>query len=208
LITRGQAVEGIENPVAFGQAVFALQEGEISQPISTGNHYLIAKLLERNAAYLPPFEEVQAAVQEALVQERSMALARQHADAWLNEVNAGKSLDELAQLHNTQVEQTGLFSRNSTIPTLGRPQAFIKEAFQMRLGDARVADLMGQPAIIVLKERQAFDAEAYEKEKAQLKQRIARQRRDQVFAQWSNDLRQQAEERRRISINQSALALL
>jgi hypothetical protein len=35
-----------------------------------------------------------------------------------------------------------------------------------------------------------------------------RQRRDQVFAQWSNDLRQQAEERRQISINQSILALL
>jgi peptidyl-prolyl cis-trans isomerase D len=208
LITRGQAVEGIENPAAFGQAVFALQEGDISQPMSMGNHHLIMKLLERKAAYLPPFEEVQAAVQEALLRERTRELARQQADAWLNEVKAGKSLDELAQMLNTQAEQTDLFSRNSTIPKLGRPQAFMKEAFRMRVGDARVVDLMGQPAIIVLKERQAFDAEAYEKDKEQLRQRVLRQRRDQVFAQWSNDLRQQAEERRQISINQSILALL
>jgi peptidyl-prolyl cis-trans isomerase D len=208
LITRGQAVEGIENPAAFGQAVFALQEGDISQPMSMGNHHLIMKLLERKAAYLPPFEEVQAAVQEALVRERTRELARQQADAWLNEVKAGKSLDELAQMLNTQAEQTDLFSRNSTIPKLGRPQAFMKEAFRMRVGDARVVDLMGQPAIIALKERQAFDAEAYEKDKEQLRQRVLRQRRDQVFAQWSNDLRQQAEERRQISINQSILALL
>jgi peptidyl-prolyl cis-trans isomerase D len=208
LITRGQAVEGIENPAAFGQAVFALQEGEISQPTSMGNRYLVMKLLERKAAYLPPFEEVQAAVQEAVVRERTGELARQQADAWLNEVKAGKSLDELAQMLNTQVEQTGLFSRNSTIPNLGRPQAFIKEAFRMHVGEARAVDLMGQPALIVLKERQAFDAEAYEKDKAQLKQRVLRQRRDQVFAQWSNELRQQAEERRQISINQGVLALL
>jgi hypothetical protein len=135
-------------------------------------------------------------------------LARQQADAWLNEVKAGKSLDDLAQRLNTQAEQTDLFSRNSTIPKLGRPQALIKEAFRMRVGDARVVDLMGQPAIIVLKERQAFDAEAYEKDKAQLKQRVLRQRRDQVFAQWSNDLRQQAQERRQITINQGVLSLL
>jgi peptidyl-prolyl cis-trans isomerase D len=208
LIARGQAVEGIENLAAFSQAVFALQEGEVSQPMSMGNHYLIMKLLERKAAYLPPFEEVKAAAQEALVRERTRELARQQAEAWLTEVKAGKSPDELAQMLNTQAEQTGLFSRNSTVPTLGHPQAFIKEAFRMRVGDARVVDLTGQPAIIVLKERQAFDAEAYEKDKAQLKQRALRQRRDQVFAQWSNDLRQQAEERHLISINQSVLALL
>ena len=208
LIARGQAVEGIENPEAFGQAVFALREGEISQPISMGNHYFVVKLLERKAAYLPPFEEVHAAVREALVQERTRELARQHADAWLNEVKAGKSLDELAQTLNAQAEQTGLFSRNSTIPQLGRAQAFMTEAFRMQPGDARVVDLMGQPAIIVLKERQAFDPEAFEKDKVQFKQRVVRQRRDQVFAQWSNDLRQRAEEHRRISINQGVLALL
>jgi peptidyl-prolyl cis-trans isomerase D len=208
LIARGQAVEGIENPAAFTQAVFALQEGDVSQPMSMGNHYLIMKLLERKTAYLPPFEEVQAAVREALVQGRTRELARQKAEAWLTEVKAGKSLDELAQALNTQAEQTDMFSRNSTIPKLGHPQAFIKEAFRMHVGDVRVVDLMEQPAIIVLKERQAFDAEAYEKDKAQLKQRVLRQRRDQVFARWSNDLRQQAEERQQISINQSILAVL
>jgi hypothetical protein len=61
---------------------------------------------------------------------------------------------------------------------------------------------------VVLKERQEFDAEAYEKEKAQLKQRVLRQRRDQTFAQWSNDLRREAEEHRQITINQNILAVL
>jgi hypothetical protein len=76
------------------------------------------------------------------------------------------------------------------------------------VGDARVIDLSEQPAVIVLRERQGFDAEAYEQEKAQLQQRVVRQRRDQTFAQWAKDLRRQAEERHQISINPNLLAAL
>ena len=101
-----------------------------------------------------------------------------------------------------------MFSRNSAIPKLGRPQPFVKEVFRMRVGDARVVDLLNQPAVVVLKERESFDPEAYEKEKTQLQQRVLRQRREQTFAEWSNDIRRQAEERQEISINQSVLAVL
>jgi hypothetical protein len=101
-----------------------------------------------------------------------------------------------------------MFARNSTIPKLGRPPAFIKETFQMNVGEARVIDLLDQPAVVILKEREPFDAEAYEKDKVQLKQRVLRQRRDQTFAQWADDLRRQAEERHEIAINQSVLAVL
>jgi peptidyl-prolyl cis-trans isomerase D len=207
-IVRGQTVEGIENSGAFTQAAFALQDGEVSRPTLIGNRYVVMKPLERKASSLPPLEEVQETVREALVQERSQALARQKADELLSEVEAGKSLQDLAQTLNTQTEQTGLFSRNSAIPQWGRPQGFIREVFRMTVGEARVVDLSEQPAVVVLKERQEFDAEAYEKEKAQLRQQMLRQKREQTFAQWSNDLRRQAEERHEIAVNQSILAVL
>jgi peptidyl-prolyl cis-trans isomerase D len=207
-IAHGQAVKGVENTDAFAQVAFALQDGEVSLPTSIGNHYLVMKLLERRESSIPPFDEVKEAVREALVQERSQALARQKADALLAEVKAGKSLDELAQALNAHTEQTGLFSRNSAIPKLGRPQEFIGEVFRMRVGEARVVDLMEQPAVVVLKERKGFDAEAYEHEKAQMRQQVLRQKREQTFAQWSNDLRRQAGERHEISVNQNLLAVL
>ncbi len=78
----------------------------------------------------------------------------------------------------------------------------------MTMGEARVVDLPEQPAVVVLKERQEFDAEAYEKEKAQMRQQMLRQKREQIFTQWSNDLRRQAEERHEISVNQNILAVL
>jgi hypothetical protein len=71
-----------------------------------------------------------------------------------------------------------------------------------------VLDLLEQPAVVVLTEHREFDPEAYEKDKAQTKQQVLRQKRDQTFSQWANELRRQAEERHEISVNQSFLAVL
>jgi peptidyl-prolyl cis-trans isomerase D len=206
-MAQGAVVEGIENSAAFIQAAFALQDEEVSQPTLIGNHHVIMKLLERKASHIPPLEEVKDTVREALVRERSDTLARQKADVWLAEVKAGKALEQLAQAVGIETEQTGLFSRNGTIPKLGRPRGFIREVFHMRVGEARVMDLLEQPAVVVLKERKEFDAEAYEKDKTQMRQQVLREKREQTFSQWANELRRQAEERREIFVNQSLLTV-
>jgi peptidyl-prolyl cis-trans isomerase D len=207
-IAPGAVVEGIEDSAAFTQAAFALQDGQVSRPTLIGSRYLVMKLLERQVSSIPPFEEVKETVREALVQERSQTLAGKKANEYLTEVKAGRSIEDLAQALNSQIEQTGLFSRNSTIPKLGRPQGFIREVFGMSVGEARIVDVSDQPAVVVLKERQEFDADAYEKDKAQMQQQVLRQKREQTFAQWSHDLRRRAEERREISINESLVAVL
>lgn len=206
-IAQGEVVEGIDNSTAFMRAAFALQDGEVSRPTLIGNQYVVEKLLERKASHIPPFEEVKDAVRDALVREGSHALARQKANEWLTEVQAGQSIEQLAQAFNAQTEHTGLFSRNGAIPKLGRPQEFIREVFRMRVGEGRVVDLLEQPAVVVLTEHKEFDAEGYEKDKAQMKQQVLRQKREQTFSQWSNDLRRQAEERREIAVNPSLLAV-
>jgi len=206
LMPRGQAVEGIETPAIFSQAAFSLQVEEVSQPTVIGGQYVIMKLLERKEPYEPLLEEVQDAVREAVIRERSAELARKRADALLAEVKGGKSLEDLAPTLPGEVEQTGFFSRSSAIPKLGRPQDFITEAFRMRVGETRVFILQGKPTLAVLKERTGFDAEAYAKEKAEVEQRVLRQKRERIFSQWLSDLRRQAEERGEISLNQSLLA--
>jgi peptidyl-prolyl cis-trans isomerase D len=208
LITRGQTIEGIEHTALFTQTAFELQEGQVSRPMTLGSRYAIMKPLERQASYIPPFEEVKDAVGDALMQERSKDLARQNAEAFITDLKAGKSLEELAHTLDSQAEQTGLFSRGGTIAKLGRPQGFIRTAFRMTVGEARVVNLLDQPAVIVLKERSSLDAEAYEREKEQVQQRLLQQKQAQIFAQWANEMRQLADDRNQISINQNVLAVL
>jgi hypothetical protein len=83
----------------------------------------------------------------------------------------------------------------------------MREAFRMRVGEGRVVDLSEQPAVVVLREHQEFDPESYENDKPQAKQQALRQKREQTFAQWMNELRREAEERHEISVNQNLLAV-
>jgi peptidylprolyl isomerase/peptidyl-prolyl cis-trans isomerase D len=206
-IAQGQMVDGVENSAAFIQTAIGLQDGEVSQPTLIGSQYVVVKLLERKESHIPPLEEITDVVRDTLVRERSHILARQKADEWLAAVQAGQSLDQLAQAFNAQTEQTGLFSRNGTIPKLGRPQELMREVFRMRVGEGRVVDLLEQPAVVILTEHQEFDTEGYEKERAQVRQQVLRQKREQTFSQWANELRREAEDRHEISVNQSLLAV-
>jgi len=206
-LARGEVVEGIEDSAGLTQGAFALQDGEVSQPISIGSRDVVIKLLERTASAIPPFEEIKGTVREALVRERSQALARQKADEYLAEVKAGRTLEDLAQVLNSPIEQTGLFSRSSSIPKLGRSQSFIREVFRMKVGEVRIVDLLDQPAIVILKERQEFDPVVFEKEKGQLREQALRRKREQAFTQWSDGLRRRAEEHHEISVNESLAAV-
>jgi peptidyl-prolyl cis-trans isomerase D len=208
LIARDQAVDGTDTTPLFTQTAFELQEGQVSQPTALDDRYAIMQLLERQPSSIPPLDEIKDAVGEALVQERAKDLARQQAAAFIDELKAGKALEELAHTLDFQTEQTGPFTRGGTIVKLGRPQELIRTAFRMAVGEARLVNLSDQPAVIVLKERSAFDSEAYGREKEQVRQRVLRQKQDQVFAQWMNDRRRQIEEANQISINQNVLALL
>ncbi len=208
LIARGQAVEGIDNAFLFTQTAFGLQTAEISAPTLIGTRYVIMRLLERKESYVPPFEEVRERVREALVQERSRELAQKKATELLSELQAGRTLEEVAQRLQTEVEHTGLFARSTTLPKLGRPTEFIKETFGMAVGEARLIGLQEQPVIAVVTERTAFDNEAYEKEQAQIRQRVLRQKQDHMFTQWINDVRRHMEDRREVSINQDLFVIL
>ncbi|MGH8057924.1 MAG: peptidylprolyl isomerase [Candidatus Entotheonellia bacterium] len=208
LIARGEAVENIATPAVFSHVAFALQVGEVSQPTLLDSRYALIRLLERKDSYVPTFEAVQGVVHDALVQSRAFERAQQRAQDLLADLTAGKSLEDLAQALQTQVEQTGFFSRTSAIPKLGRPLDVISEVFRMHVGDARVFTLQEKPTIVLLKERTGFDAEAYAKEKEQLRHRVLLQKRDRFFAQWLSDLRRIAEESKIVTLNQRLLTLL
>ena len=208
LIARGEAVENIDSPAVFSQVAFALQVGEVSQPMLVGNRYALIRLVERKDSYVPPFEDVREVVHDALMQSRAVERAQQRAEDLLAELKGGRSLEEISQLLGTQVEHTGFFSRASSIPKLGRPLDVISGVFRMPVGDARVFTLQEKPALVLLKERTGFDAEAYAREREQLRQRVLLQKRDRFFAHWLSDLRRMAEESKIVSLNQRLLTLL
>ena len=134
-VAQGEVVEGIDNSTAFMRAVIALQDGEVSRPTLIGNQYSSSR--NSWSARHRIFHHLKGSKTRSATpwcENDPHALARA-VDEWLTELQAGQSIEQLAQAFNTQTEQTGLFPRNGAIRKFGRPQEFIREVFRMRVGE-------------------------------------------------------------------------
>jgi peptidyl-prolyl cis-trans isomerase C len=91
----------------FQDAVFALKEQEISQPVKTEFGYHIIQLLERRQVDRPPFDQVRASIETQLRQQKTQARLRD----FLTEVRAKAELrldmDMLKIVQETYRDTTG-----------------------------------------------------------------------------------------------------
>lgn len=107
-ISRGDMVK------EFEAAVFSLEPGVVSDPVSTFYGLHIIRVDRINAAQKKPFDEVKADIKDELLTNQ----AREKYDADLSEVSnlafeAPDSLQPIADLLGLTVEKTGLFTRAS-----------------------------------------------------------------------------------------------
>jgi peptidyl-prolyl cis-trans isomerase D len=133
--TRGRMVK------AFDDAVFAMNEGEISDIVETQFGFHIIKLEKVDQARIRTLEEVRDEISPILQKQRSSELAFNKAtDAYENIILAG-SLDKFTQQNNDiTLEQTQFFPRKSpeksgiTGGMITEP-AFLNAAFSLNKGE-------------------------------------------------------------------------
>ena len=168
---------------------FALNEGAVeTQSTPDGVHYIfqVAEIREASAI---PFEAAKDRVANDLKQQKSRDLASKTADDWAAKMQSGASLEELAKTLNVQVEETGLFKRNDSIPKYGRSAAFSRMAFDLQPGAAAAAHDGARHAVLQVTERQAADMADFESQKQATRDRLLQQKQQQARAAFDADLR-------------------
>ena len=105
LFSQGDVVPGIGPAPQFMDAAFTLgSPGDVSQPVKVGNDYYILSLVERKDSYVPALSEVRAEVELAYRSEKALDLARDKADAFLEQAKGGTPLKQIAEQNNLKVE--------------------------------------------------------------------------------------------------------
>ncbi len=104
----------------FADAAFSMQEGEISDLVRTrfGLHIIKVEDIEEESTLL--LAEVKETIRQSLKKERAGEIARQRAEAFIDETRALDDLRRAAAAKELEVHESGLFTATEAIPQLGR----------------------------------------------------------------------------------------
>jgi len=130
-IVRGQTVP------EFEAAAFSLPKGAISDLVKTQYGFHIIEVVDRETARTQTFDEVKAAIQAQLQQQKAEQLGETLSAQIAEEIRrSGRvPIDELAKKFNLVRGEAKLVEANQPLPELGNSPAVLDNVFRLRPGD-------------------------------------------------------------------------
>lgn len=174
---------------------FAFENGlnSISEVHRMPTGYIVAQVSEVISEGLEKFEDIQPKIRQLLVIQKQFEKTRELALEVMKK--AGNDLSKVDQIDSrAQVGNTGRFNANTSIPTIGKDQAFIYSALQMKVGEISdpVKGLRGN-YIIHLNEKTPFDSTAFQAQLPTLRNSIYQEKKSSALNNWIAEIKEQAD---------------
>jgi hypothetical protein len=135
-------------------------------------------------------------VAQDLRSQKSLDLARQQAQDWVITIRAGTPFEELASGLAVQIVETGPFKQRDPIPQLGRLTEFSRVMAGLKAGDVGAAQDGVRQFVLQVTERQPTDMQAYTADRADYRQKLLDQKRQQASAGFQQFLHTEYQTRR------------
>ena len=186
----------VPTPAKFASAAFALEPLEISNPMDFGNGYYILQLVNKIPSRIPSFDTVKDRVRGDLQKEKKASRARSDAETLLGAIKGGQSMAVAGKAFSVTPLNTGFFKRSGVIPRIGSAPEIARAAFLLT-AKKPLADKVLKSAdsyyVIQQKQRKSPAADAFEKEKKEIKTRLLQQKRNDVFKAWLAQVKDKSE---------------
>lgn len=176
---------------AFHDSTFV---GQVSPIYETDEGFAVFELADRSAERYLSFEEAEPSIRRRLVAEKKIETARWQAEQIVEEIAAGKSLEEASAEHAMTVQSTELFTRLEFVPGLGQYNDVIGTAFGTAEGRiAGPVESDGRLYFVRVDERVPANREQFEANKEAIRAQLTRQRSQAAVDEWLADLREHAD---------------
>ena len=126
---RGGMIEGLGPQSPASMAAFDLAENTVSEPIVGPTGRVIFYVSGRQDSYLPKLDEVRSRVRDDVIQERSVALAKQRADVLATQLKTAANFQAAAKAAGLEAVTTDPIARDGVIPNIGRSPEIEAVAF-------------------------------------------------------------------------------
>jgi peptidyl-prolyl cis-trans isomerase D len=155
----------------FEEKAFAMQAGEISEPIRTDFGWHIIKVENHNAAETLSLEASQNRIRGILTDRKSRALALEDAESAYDMSYGGDDLLMAAERFGVDVESTAPVARNAALPGIANAGKFLETAFSLdAMAISDIQELGNDFYIIQTLEKLPAQIPAYEDVAAAVKQ--------------------------------------
>ena len=194
--TRQGPQKGVQDKSEFAKVAFNLPEEQVSEIQDLGDGYYLLEIVEKKAARIPELAEVEEKVKADLIREKKNERAKIDADALLSALKDGADIETVGKEFDLTPKSTGFFKRNGSIPNIGFERELSRAAFE--LSDDRFLPqevFQGGKGFYVIKfkQRKTPSMEEFEKEKANINERLLQQKRSETLREWLEQKKKSSE---------------
>jgi peptidyl-prolyl cis-trans isomerase D len=208
LVSVTDPVGDLGNAQALVEALFSLNEGELSQPIAIDRGYVILQVDKINPSHQGTLEEVKDRVLADYRQEKSRELAQQKAQELAKLVKSGEAIEKAAKSEGLTAKTTDLVSRSGQIADIG-PMKNFEAAFNMNVGQTGDPVLTGGDWVVYqVKAKQGVNPQDFAKSKADLEKQILEEKQSIAFEAFHEALMERYQREGKLTYNAQNLKVL
>ncbi len=181
---------GVSKPLvdfAFNNSV-----NSISDPIKVNGGYVVAQVSDEVQEGVKSFDQVKNSIKPSVIVEKQYEKAKQEAETLKSKING--DLTKVTSLDpGAVVNQTGDYSPNQAIPSIGMDYNFTAQALKFPIGVIS-GPIKGQRGYYLIKvlSRTPFNKSLYETQRNSLLARLLQQERSTFFSDWLAQLKKDA----------------
>lgn len=208
LISRSDALPGIGPQPQLMEAIFSVNDKAGPQDSQTPQGTVVFEVTKIEPPRTPPFEEIKDRVTTEFKNQRAADLLRRKTEDMANRAHAEHDLAKAAKEAGATVKTSDMVSRTAQVPDLGSMSGPAAAAFTMKQGEiSGPLNLGANQAVLQIVEKQepsATDPE-FAKQRDQLRERLASQKRQEILGLFVSDLNTRLEKEGKVKINKTEM---
>jgi peptidyl-prolyl cis-trans isomerase D len=207
-ISRTDALPGIGPQPQLMDAIFSVNDKAGPQASQTPQGTVVFEVTKIDPPRTPPFEEIKDRVTTEFKNQRAADILRRKTQEMADRAHAEHDLAKAAKEAGATVKTSDLVSRTAQVPDIGSMSGPAAAAFAMKQGEiSGPLNLGANQAVLQIVERQepsASDTE-FAKQRDQLRERLASQKRQEVLGLFVSDLNTRLEKEGKVKINKTEM---
>ena len=177
-------IPGIGRGTEFANEVFALEPGQISDPIRIAAGYALVAPLESLESRLPELADVEPQVNTDALAEKRTRVAVEKLSSARSTIQAGSTtLEDVANDFGVELQESTPFTVRGSITGLGNQPAVAKAALALNRGDLSEAIELGNGQVVLFEvtERETWDPATAGDTMDNVRRQLREQRRNSVL---------------------------